>query len=424
MQLLAAEPLVFFAALRVAEHAKINKLPIEVNIFESSSRFLKKVKISGGGRCNVTHYSFDPKEFLKNYPRGQRELISPFQRFQALDTVNWFKKRGITLVSESDGRMFPDTNSSETIIQCFTSEAKRLNIGIHSLSAVTKVAKAKNGFCLKIGNESTEFCDFLIVATGSSKSGYELVKTLGHKMTDLAPSLFSFKINHKLLSNMAGQSFQNSMLTLSMKSNCKLKFSQSGPLLITHWGLSGPAILKLSAWAARELKKSQYQAELIVNWLGLKSKNDLDQFIENHKNKYSKQLIKNNPIPGFSKRFWIQFLKEAPGVAKLQWSELSNKYKNSLIEALFQFKFLVTGKNRFKEEFVECGGVDLKEINFKSMESKIVKNLYITGELLDVDGVTGGFNFQNAWTTAWIAGTHIVDRQLTPLKEPDDKSKE
>lgn len=397
----------FFAALRCADLIKKKNLNASVHIFEAGPSFLKKVRISGGGRCNVTHNIFDSKKFTLNYPRGAKELLSPFTSFQSLDTLKWFKERGINIVAEDDGRMFPTTNSSETIIKCFLSEAEKLGIKLNLKHNIQKIDKTEDKkFSLEIRGHDTFKAEHLILATGSSPTGYRFAKVLGHKITDLAPSLFSFKISHPLLKDLPGTSFQNAKIQL--KTPKDKTFKQAGPLLITHWGLSGPAILKISAWGARELKESHYSSKINVNWLGLDNLEESTALVKDLKEKSVKLYLKNALPQGLTKKFWEALLLSLDLKPGKKWADLSKKEINKMSLALFAFEFQSEGKNRYKDEFVECGGVCLKEVNFKTLESKITKNLFITGELLDVDGITGGFNFQNAWTTGWLAGSHIA----------------
>ncbi len=401
-----------FAALKAAETAKKNQQKVNICVFEASQSLLKKVRISGGGRCNVTHHEFDSKRFCQNYPRGQKELLSPFQQFQAKDMVEWLNQRGIKLKYESDGRMFPVTDKSQTIIECFLKEADRLKIKILNNTLIEKVScNSEYEFQLLDRKDETYKAHRLLIATGSLPIGYKLAKSLGHQITELAPSLFSFKIQDIVLEDLSGVSFENANLTLKMEG--AKDFKQEGPLLITHWGLSGPALLKLSAWAAREMKQANYHAKLIVNWLNFKNEEITKDFINKLSNENAKALVTNAYPHNLTKRFWKQLLLKSKVDIEKRWAELSKKELNSLIRNLYQCELTVNGKNRYKEEFVECGGVNLKEINFKTMESKICKGLYFTGEVLDIDGITGGFNFQNAWSTGYIAGTDIVNYPTT-----------
>jgi predicted Rossmann fold flavoprotein len=398
----------FFGAIRAAEVARERGQNVVVRILENSSQVLKKVRISGGGRCNVTHNCFEVPRFCQNYPRGSKELLSPFQRFQAQDTVAWFKSRGVNLVAENDGRMFPDTDSSETIINCFLEEVKKLNIKLHLNHSVQSVERLdKEQLQINIKDHKAMVADRVLVATGSSQAGYTFAKALGHSITELAPSLFSFKIEHALLKDLSGLSFQKTKLKLKIEGASL--FKQDGPSLITHWGLSGPAILKLSAWAARDMMHADYKAQLIVNWLGYERMEQVQSLLVELKEQNAKSQIKNVYPSEVAKRFWLQLLDVAEIPQELVWANLTKKHLLKIAELLFACTFEILGKNRFKDEFVECGGVNLKELDFKTLQSKVCPGVYFAGELLDVDGITGGFNFQNAWTTAWIAGTHMLE---------------
>ena len=401
-----------FAAIRCAEVAKEKNININIKVFEASKRFLKKVKISGGGRCNVTHHIFDPKNLILNYPRGKKELLSPFIKFQASDTVKWFEDRGVKIKHEKDGRMFPVTDNSETIIDCFMKETKKYKVQLVTQSNIKSIKKLENGkLSLLINKDKNFIADSVLIATGSMPSGYRLAKTLGHTITEIAPSLFTFKIEDLILENLAGTSFANSSLTL--KINNAKEFYQKGPLLITHWGLSGPALLKLSAWAAREMMHSNYKAKIIINWLGLESINDVKNILNNIKNNNTKVKIGNVYPLKITKKFWLQLLMKSGVEKEKNWSEINKKEFNIIVTNLFNCELEVLGKSRFKEEFVECGGINLKEINFKNMESKVCPGIYFSGEIMDIDGITGGFNFQNAWTSGWIAGSNMALKKDT-----------
>ena len=397
----------FFCAINAADLAVKNNLNIEVHIFESSNQYLKKVRISGGGRCNVTHNLFEVRPFTENYPRGSRELLSPFQKFQAKDTIEWFKKEGVEIVAESDGRMFPETNTSETIIDCYLQKAEKLNVKLHPKSPIKKIEKKDQQIELFFKEGDSFIADSVLIATGSAEAGYRLAESLGHTITERAPSLFSFKIKDSLLNDLSGLSFNSSALKLKIKD--QKTFKQTGPMLITHWGLSGPAILKLSAWAAREMKRADYSAQLFVNWLNLEKLTEVEELLKTIKEQNTKNHIKNAYPTELSKRFWQNLLMKLAIDPEKQWANINKKEFSKLANALFNYEFEVLGQNRFKDEFVECGGVSLKEINFKTMESKICPNLYFAGEILDVDGITGGFNFQNAWSTAWIAAHSMIN---------------
>lgn len=397
----------FFSALEIAKQAKIHKLNCEIHIFELSTSFLRKVKISGGGRCNVTNNEPDINQFRTNYPRGQRELKGPFRIFSAKDTIEWFESRGVKIVAEKDNRMFPKSNSSQTIIDCFHKEAVKNNVKLQLKTKVEKIKKENGKYILAI-KDKPHFCaDALVMATGSSKSGYEISKDLGHSLSEMAPSLFTFKIRSEIFKELSGISFPNVTATLKPH-GLKKKFVQTGPLLITHWGVSGPCILKLSAFAAREMKNTNYKANLYINWAADKSMEDIQKLIM--KLSKTKLKVSNTTIDFIPKRFWLNLLHFVGIDQNKFWREVSKKEMNVLVENLYHMELNVTGQNRFKEEFVECGGISSKEVNFQSMESKISPNLYFAGEILDIDGITGGFNFQNAWTTAHIAGINLVEK--------------
>jgi predicted Rossmann fold flavoprotein len=335
------------------------------------------------------------------------------QRFQASDTVEWFKNVGVQLVAEADGRMFPDTNSSETIIDCFFNLIEKHKVKLNTNCPVKAVeVVSPNKFKLTTGDsfdgKNSFMADAVLVATGSG--GYYLPESLGHTITERAPSLFSFIIQDDLISGLTGLSFKDASLKLTLP-GIEKKFMQRGPVLITHWGLSGPAILKLSAWAAREMKQSAYNGTLTVNWMGAENSNDVESRLNRMKSGNLKSYLKNVYPDNLPKRFWLNLLDKCSIDQDKQWAQISKKEVAQLCQALTASQLNVSGQNRFKDEFVECGGVALREINFKSMESKICPGLYFAGEILDVDGITGGFNFQNAWTTAWVAAQHMMSKK-------------
>jgi predicted Rossmann fold flavoprotein len=404
----------FFSAICAAQLAQQKGLSTDIRIFEASDQVLKKVRISGGGRCNVTHNCFDVKLFCKNYPRGSRELLSPMQRFQASDTVEWFKNAGVQLVAEVDGRMFPDTNSSETIIDCFFSLVEKHNIKLITDCPVKSIeVVSPNKFKLITGDGDNGTADAVLVATGSVSGGYRLAETLGHSITERAPSLFSFIIQDDLITGLEGLSVKDASLKLTLseksgKTGNRKVFKQRGPVLITHWGLSGPAILKLSAWAAREMKQSAYNGVLTINWMGAENSNEVENRLNRMKSANLKSYLKNVTPDTLPKRFWLNLLDKCSIDRDKQWAQISKKEVAQLCRALVASQLNISGQNRFKDEFVECGGVALREIDFKSMESKLCPGLYFAGEILDVDGITGGFNFQNAWTTGWVAAQHMA----------------
>ena len=393
----------FFGAIACAQAHPSHS----VTILEAGAQVLTKVKISGGGRCNVTHACFEPAQLVQHYPRGGRALRGAFSRFQPRDTVVWFKRHGVKLKTEADGRMFPITNESQTIVDCLMKTAERLGIKIWTGASVTQVRfdDVTQQFQVQLKSGREMVCDRLLLACGSHPLGYRLAKTLGHTIINPVPSLFTFKISDARLSQLAGVSVQQTQVTLKIGAG-KSGYSRSemGPTLVTHWGLSGPAILKLSAWAARELHDSRYQAALIVNWLPSETEASVRTRLLSAKQDWCKRSIwKANPLE-LPLRLW-QSLVTAVGVPMdKRWADLSKKELNRLLEELLRGQYQVTGKGQFKDEFVTCGGIALKEVQFKTLESRIQSGLFFAGEILDVDGVTGGVNFQNAWTTAWLAG--------------------
>ncbi len=387
----------FFSAI----HNKRNNPDSTVIILEKTPNILSKVKISGGGRCNVTHACFEPKELCRFYPRGSKELLGPFYSFQCKDTMDWFESRGVPLKIEKDNRVFPYSDSSQSIIDCLVKEAEALGVQLCTSCSVEKIEKDKLGFRLSLENGDTLTCDKLILATGSSREGHRFAKSLGHKIVEPIPSLFTFKISDPSLHKRSGLSVENVEVWLGKNK----KQSQSGPLLVTHWGFSGPAIIKLSAWQARTLFNTKYQEDLHIDWLPVYDKNDLLQlFIQERTDNGKKQVCKRSPHPEIAGRLW-DYLCQKAGVGDVAtWQSLNERQVETLISELKAGHFDMAGKSPFKDEFVTCGGVSLKEVNFKTMESKVCANLHLVGELLNIDGVTGGFNFQNAWTTGYLSG--------------------
>jgi predicted Rossmann fold flavoprotein len=390
----------FFAAINCAQTNPNN----HVILIEASQQPLGKVKISGGGRCNVTHHCFDIGQLITNYPRGGKALRGAFTRFQPQDTITWFNGQGVKLKTESDGRMFPITDSSETIVNCLIETAKK--VGVKLITGVA-VKNIETGFQVTLKTGEILTADKILIATGSSKIGYQWAEKLGHTIEKPVPSLFTFNIKDKRFQDLAGVSVEN--LYLKIVTQGKDKLEQTGPLLITHWGISGPAVLKLSAWGARILAENNYQMQLIINWLPEYNQSTLTEYLlqiklENPK----KQIASYSPVK-LSKRLWQNLVIASEINPETIWTQLSKKQLNKLVQELVQGKYLIQGKGVFKDEFVTCGGVNLKEINFKTMESKICPNLYFAGEILDIDGITGGFNFQNAWTTGWIAGQAMTN---------------
>lgn len=380
--------------------ANIDESKFEVKILEQNSNVLQKVKISGGGRCNVSHACFDPRDLVKFYPRGNRELLSVFTKFQPSDTMNWFEERNVPLKIESDSRIFPESNSSQTIIDVFLKIITNKNIEIRTKTTVLQIVKAKNQYFINTSNGDF-LADFVVYATGSSPKSLKILENLGHKIVDCVPSLFTFNINDDLLKDLPGTSFENSEIYIP-----KLKFEESGALLITHWGISGPAVLKISAWQARALCDLNYQFEIEINFISKTVQEAEEIFYEFKKNNLQKK-IGQSKIFDITNRFWNKILQLSNINPEKQIAQLSKKDTQQILENICKRKFQVSGKSTFKEEFVTAGGVDLKEINFKNMSSKILDNFYIAGEALNIDAVTGGFNFQACWSEAWLIAQEL-----------------
>ena len=424
----------FFGAIAIKENANSQAhTSVQVTLLEAAHKPLAKVRISGGGRCNVTHHCFDPAQLVQYYPRGGKALRGAFIRFQPQDTISWFNSRGVKLKTEADGRMFPITDDSSTIIDCLMTAAKKAGVrlrikavvkNITSLSpspsnnkqssslisprrAVGEVQQGEweRSFQIELKNGETLFCDRLLIATGSNPLGYRWAKSLGHTIAPPVPSLFTFNIKDVRLQNLAGVSVEN--IHIRLLGTGKEKLKQTGALLITHWGVSGPAILKLSAWGARVLYDNNYHLSLEINWLPQYNQETLRQFLIKVKSENKRKQIYSYCPLQLPKRLWQSLLKFVGIFQQKIWIELSKKELDNLVQELIKGQYKITGKGIFKEEFVTCGGVNLKEINFKSMESKICPGVYFAGEILDIDGVTGGFNFQSAWTTGWLAGKAI-----------------
>ncbi len=394
-----------FGAIACAEAAP----SATVHLFEAGREPLAKVRISGGGRCNVTHACFDPAVLVNHYPRGSRALRGPFTQFQPRDTIAWFQQRGIALKTEADGRMFPTTDDSATIVEGLLGEVRRLGITLHRGMAVTgitpKVEGADgSGFTVTVKGEAPWRCDRLLLATGSSAMGYRLAQSLGHSLVPPVPSLFTFNVADPALHALAGVSVEDVALTLPLAEGKPLK--QRGPLLVTHWGLSGPAILKLSAFGAVGLHRRRYRANLQINWLPDLSQDQVRQTLLNLKQTQGKRrLISFSPFPALSRRLWHYLIQQRVGVDRdLTWANLSKGQLQALVTELTQGCYAIAGRGVFKDEFVTCGGVALKEVDFTTLESRRCPGLHLAGEILDIDGITGGFNFQNAWTTGWLAG--------------------
>lgn len=386
----------FFAAIAAAQAGR----EVEVSLFERGSHFLSKVRISGGGRCNVTHALFEPRMFTTRYPRGERALISPFHRFSAADTVAWFEARGVRLKTEEDGRMFPVTDSSETIIDCLMKEAQAAGVRLFTGKGVEAVrVRAGHGFELKMNNGETIACDRLLLATGGARSagGAELARSLGHTIEPPVPSLFSLHVPAPWLRSLPGVSVGDVQLSAD-------KFRERGPLLVTHNGISGPAVLRLSAWGARRWHELNYHFSLRVNWIPALNEEQLRAELQSRRHTEPNRRVSNSPMGGLPARLWEKLVENAGIPSETIWTSLTRVGANELVQQLRATELPIDGKSLNKDEFVTCGGVRLREIDFKTMESRVTPNLYFAGELLDIDGITGGFNFQAAWTTGWIAG--------------------
>lgn len=387
----------FFAAITCAESYP----DCRVLILEKNRQLLGKVRISGGGRCNVTQACFDPAVLVQSYPRGGQALRGPFSRFQPRDTMAWFSDRGVTLKTEADGRVFPTSDDSATIVNCLLRAAQTAGVAIRTEAAITSVTAAETGFAIGLKGGEVVTADHLLLATGSNQQGYRWAAGLGHTIEPPVPSLFTFTLSDPRLAGLAGVSVPNVRLKVA-----GTKLEQSGPLLITHWGVSGPAVLKLSAWGARYLHDRQYKAALTINWLPAMSQDEVAQTLfQLKRERPRRQVADDHPgLPGLPQRLWQRLVGAAGVPDTLRWADLSKKQLNRLTAELQQGQYQIEGKGVFKEEFVTCGGVRLGEVNFRTMESRHCPGLYLAGEILDIDGLTGGYNFQSAWTTGWLAG--------------------
>jgi predicted Rossmann fold flavoprotein len=397
----------FFGAIAAATHDS----SAEIVILEATKKPLAKVRISGGGRCNVTHHCFDPLMLTENYPRGNRELLGPFHQFQPRDTVAWFAGHGVQLKAEADGRMFPVTDQSSTIADCLLNATAKSGVEVQLEAKVKSVGVLfPNGksrqFEIEFIRGMRERFDRVLLATGGSPIGHIFAEALGHTIVPCVPSLFTFKVADARLSGLAGTSFNN--VEMSLKGKDKRKIEQTGALLITHWGLSGPAVLKLSAWGARSLAENDYQGGVTVNFLPQYSEQELYRALLVHKEQNGRKHIRNTTVLPVPHRYWRRIVQYIGITDESTWSDLTKQSMKSIVAELTRGRFSITGKGIFKEEFVTCGGVNLREVDFKTMQSKLCPGLYFAGEILDIDGITGGFNFQSAWTTGWIAGRNMV----------------
>jgi hypothetical protein len=394
----------FFAAIQCAEQNP----ELDISILEQGNQVLGKVKISGGGRCNVTHACFEPRQLVQFYPRGTKELLGPFHKFQPADMIDWLEFRGVEVKTEPDGRVFPVTDNSMTIVNCLMESAREA--GVHIKTGVKVVSfnrnEKENLWQIKTLEGTKLSADFLLIAGGSSNVLWQQIENLGHTIIDPVPSLFTFNIRSVIIKDLMGLSVPESIVKIQGQ-----KLQSTGPLLITHWGLSGPAILKLSAWGARLLAAMQYKFSIQVNWTGKDAESVFKQ-LEEAKYTQAKKLVVNTPLFRIPGRLWKSFCQQAEIQSSTQWSDINLREMKSLLQLLCNTTLQVQGKSTFKDEFVTCGGIALEEVNFKTMESKKQPGLYFAGEILDIDAITGGFNFQAAWTTAWLAGNAIAEKSV------------
>ena len=375
--------------------ANLDESKYYVTILEQNSEVLQKVKISGGGRCNVSHACFDPRDLVGFYPRGNKELLSVFHQFQPGDTMDWFDQRNVSLKIENDNRIFPESNSSQTIINCLMNEVNQKNFTIKTKSVVTEIVKNDEKFLVKT-NSGDFTADFVIYCTGSSPKSLKILQNLGHQIVEPVPSLFTFNIKNETLKDLMGTSFPNAEVAIP-----QLKTDESGPMLITHWGLSGPAILKTSAWKARELAALKYQFDILVNFIGIDIEEAREMFMK-FRQENPKKSVGTSKIFDITTRFWHRILWISKIDLDKNISTISSKELQDILQNLCKNVMKVTGKSTYKDEFVTAGGVNLKEINFKNMTSKVIDRFYLAGEVLNIDAVTGGFNFQACWSEAWL----------------------
>lgn len=387
----------FFAAINIVEQNP----KLKVAILERGKEVLSKVRVSGGGRCNVTHACFEPNELVKFYPRGEKELRGPFHQFCSGDTIEWFSNHGVELKIEADGRMFPVSNSSQTIIDCFLQATQKLGIAVLTGQSVQSIFK--NDGYWKIETQSENYiAEKLILATGSNPKIWEMLQNFGHAIVSPVPSLFTFNIKDTRIKDLPGVAAN---VSIKVKDS---KLAATGPLLITHWGMSGPAILKLSAWGARILHDKNYQFTIFVNWLNDVDAESAEKTVKDLKLEHARKAVSKKSPFELTNRLWESLVLASGIESETKWADLTKTQIQSLVKQLTNAVFQVNGKSTFKEEFVTAGGIDLKEINFKTMESKLHENLYFAGEIMNIDAITGGFNFQNAWTSGFLVAAAIV----------------
>jgi hypothetical protein len=405
----------FFGAITFAEAYPNTR----VLILEKSSQVLGKVKISGGGRCNVTHACFDPKALTKFYPRGSKQLIGPFHHWSPTDTMDWFENRGVPLKIEEDGRVFPQSDSSQSIIDCLLGATKKAGVIIRTHTALEAAEATAGGlFALRLNADEHIRSKRLLLTLGGTRNrfGADLAASFGHRIEEAAPSLFTFKIADTRLSGLPGLSVPEATVQVS-STDSKLNLKATGPVLITHWGLSGPGILKVSAWGARELQKLDYRFDILINWTGQETEAQILQRFDELRIESPRKSITNDPQFNIPSRLWKGLLESAltdfsSDLSELRWPHLPREKARRFAQELGACRFRVDGKSMNKDEFVTCGGVHLGDVQFKTMESRTTPGLHFAGEILDIDGVTGGFNFQAAWTTARLAGQAMAESLL------------
>lgn len=390
----------FFAAIACQEANPRAR----VTLLEAGAAVLSKVRISGGGRCNVTHDQPDPRQLARNYPRGARELLGPLSRFGPPETAAWFAARGVPLKAEPDGRMFPTTDDSATVIDCLVGAAEAAGVMVLTRAAATGVTRdAEAGFAVQLKDGRALHADRVLLATGGAPGGYRMAAALGHTVSPLVPSLFTFEVPDPRLHGLAGVSVPRAMVRLD-----GAKETHEGPLLVTHWGLSGPAVLKASAWGARELHDHGYRLGVSVDWLPDLSEAEVAAALQAAKRDGARRTVLASDPLALPQRLWRSLAAAAGAAEGLRWADASNALLAALVREVHAGRYEVRGKGVFKEEFVTCGGVSLREVDFATMRSRVVPGLYLAGEVLDIDGVTGGFNFQSAWTTGRLAGLALA----------------
>jgi len=389
----------FFTSIVIAE----NNPELDITILEKGENILQKVKVSGGGRCNVTHACFTPRELVEFYPRGKKELLGPFHQFMTGDTMEWFENHGVSLKIEEDNRIFPESNSSQTIIDCFINNANKSGVKLELNQNVLQIEKKNSKFIIQTKTDKF-VADKLVIASGNNPKIWDLISKLGHNIIAPVPSLFTFNISDKRIAAIPGVSVPKATVSIIGS-----KLETSGPVLITHWGLSGPAILKLSAFGALFLAEKNYEYQVKIDWLSKSKESVLTKLNILKRENPKKRIILKSVYKDLPKRLWEKLIIASQIKENQSWATISNKQLDQLAEQLTNSIFKAYGKTTFKEEFVTAGGVDLKEVNFKRFESKLHQNLFFAGEILNIDAVTGGFNFQNAWTGGFIAGNSIAE---------------